>query len=480
MHDKTIEERLRSTLHSEAASLPLTVSADELERRLVLRRRDRHNRRFGLLAAGVAAIAVGTAFTIAIGPFRGPSVAATPQPTVGPSAVLPSLKPTSGPVDLLPALEPTVGSVDFDVVTQPGDPSSTEIVPEAAAFDGVRMDAREAGVKFVCSGPDPVEITWGIAPDRTSIAGETVDCDNAIHSFRYDLAAMQPLVADQLLVHATRRTEYRILVESFGFTNDPAPTALPAFAAPVGTVVLDTRIDAGVEPSRTPGTGGVGSVPSRGVYRVAMVCIGTGSARWTIGAEDTRDFIDAGDVPCDGAALGFESSLGLPSRDSTVFVTTDPGNSWHLVITDPNGAPSFIPPSFDMWAGADMEGSPTSGPATCVSHGDQGDSCGAVYSAHDGAAVVGVPTGSDVTFTLTDGWRIGQIRVEAVDRAIVRTDPTTVEITDVGFVEDGGERVTMSVGMLPAGDWIVRVSLNATKGSDRFGAVYEMPLRVGG
>jgi hypothetical protein len=48
------------------------------------------------------------------------------------------------------------------------------------------------------------------------------------------------------------------------------------------------------------------------------------------------------------------------------------------------------------------------------------------------------------------------------------------------FAEDGGERVAMSVGMLPPGDWIVRVSLNATNGSDSFGAVYEMPLRVGG
>jgi hypothetical protein len=137
MHDNTIEERLRSTLRSEADSLPLTVTTDELERRLVLRRRDRKSRRFGLLAAGVATIAVGTAFMVAIGPFRGPSVAATRRPSVLPSSVLPSARPTSGP----PArnAEP-LGTVGQAVLVRPvGQDTRRPDSFEVSLFDPVQQ-----------------------------------------------------------------------------------------------------------------------------------------------------------------------------------------------------------------------------------------------------------------------------------------------------------------------------------------------------
>ncbi len=100
MRDQTIEERLRAALRAEADALPLTVTTDELERRLVLRRRERTTRRFGLLAAGVAVIAVGAVFVAALGSVRGPTVASTPQPTMGPSGGLPSPNPTSAPARL--------------------------------------------------------------------------------------------------------------------------------------------------------------------------------------------------------------------------------------------------------------------------------------------------------------------------------------------------------------------------------------------
>ena len=97
MHDDSIEQRLRATLRAEADGLPLTVTPEELERRLTLRRRERTTRRFGLLAAGLAAVAVGTAFAVAVGPFRGPTVAATAQPSAVPTDVVPTSNPTSGP-----------------------------------------------------------------------------------------------------------------------------------------------------------------------------------------------------------------------------------------------------------------------------------------------------------------------------------------------------------------------------------------------
>lgn len=149
MHDDTIEERLRSALRSEADELPLTVTTDELERRFVLRRRDRTNRRFGLLAAGVAAVAVGTAFAAAFGPFRGPSVAATPQPTVLPSTVLPSPKPTSGPPMRLSV---PLGNVGQAVLVRPvgQDPSRPE------SFEVSLFDPREETSEVLTTIPGSV------------------------------------------------------------------------------------------------------------------------------------------------------------------------------------------------------------------------------------------------------------------------------------------------------------------------------------
>jgi hypothetical protein len=93
MHDDTIEERLRAALRLEADDLQLSVTPDELERRFELRRRARRDQRFGLVAAAVGIVAVGAVFALAVGPFREPSVAATPFP----STVLPSPTAPSGP-----------------------------------------------------------------------------------------------------------------------------------------------------------------------------------------------------------------------------------------------------------------------------------------------------------------------------------------------------------------------------------------------
>ncbi len=97
MHDDTIEERLRAALRGEADGLPLSVTPDELERRFESRRRVRRDQRFGLLAAAVGVIAVGAVFALAVGPFRAPTVAATPQPSLLPSPIAPSAPPSSGP-----------------------------------------------------------------------------------------------------------------------------------------------------------------------------------------------------------------------------------------------------------------------------------------------------------------------------------------------------------------------------------------------
>ena len=57
MHDEMLERRLRATLREDAGQLPFTITAAELERRLVLRDRSLGGRRLGLLLA--AAVGIG-------------------------------------------------------------------------------------------------------------------------------------------------------------------------------------------------------------------------------------------------------------------------------------------------------------------------------------------------------------------------------------------------------------------------------------
>ncbi len=487
MHDNTIDERLRSTLRREADSLPLTITTEELERRLALRRRDRAGRRVGLLAAGIAVIAVG-GFALAAGLWRGPDVATTPQPSVQPSVGRPSSEPTSGPSApsaVLPSLEPTAGNVDYQRANQLADPSSTDTVPSTNVLSGFRTSAREASVNVACQGPDALVVHWGSPENPTAIADETVTCDSTIASFRYDIGARQPMIGTYLWIEATPRTGYTVLVETFGFLNDPRPATIPSMATPPGTVVLDTQSTPGGAPS-VEGAIRVGTVPPKQAYDVAMVCLGTGSAQWSVGAVNSRDFIDRGEVPCDGAPYGFESQPGMPAKTSAVYVTADAGAAWHLVITDPFSlGQTFIPPSLNMWAKADLSGKPTSGPAHCVGYDGSSDSCGLVPTARDGAAVVTAARGGHVTLRVDDGWTIRQSKVDVADRAAVRKDPISPESREFAFLDDGsgqltgsGDRMTLSLAGLDRGEWLFIVTIQAEKGSHSFGATYILPVRI--
>ena len=161
-----------------------------------------------------------------------------------------------------------------------------------------------------------------------------------------------------------------------------------------------------------------------------------------------------------------------------MWVTTDPTNTWHIVVTDPYGKPSFIAPPLAMWPAGETPSTGGIGLGQCVSHGSGGDSCAGPFHARDGTAEVAIAAGTDVTVALQDGWRITQARVTAADRAEVRADPLSVATVDAAFFEDGGDQLAVSLDRLPPGEWIVRVSLNGAKGSDTFGAVYDIPVNI--
>ena len=148
-----------------------------------------------------------------------------------------------------------------------------------------------------------------------------------------------------------------------------------------------------------------------------------------------------------------------------MWVTTEPANSWRIVVIDPYGAPSFIAPQLIMWAGADMEGAGVAGLARCVSHGEGGDSCAGVWSARDGSALVSVPVRSDVTVALGDDWTIREARVTAYLREDARSNPFAAE-RDVAYFPDGGDRIIVSLADLEAGEWVIRVTGSGGKEGD--------------
>lgn len=76
---------------------------------------------------------------------------------------------------------------------------------------------------------------------------------------------------------------------------------------------------------------------------------------------------------------------------------------------------------------------------------------------------------------LLDG--IADLRVR---RAVVRADPFGGVNIDVAYFADGSDPLTISLAGLEPGEWIVRVSFNATKGSDTFGGHYDIPLNIAG
>jgi len=98
MHDDRIEEQLRTILRSEGDGLSLTISASELERRLAARRRQAGGRRLSMVAAAIAALAVGSIFALSNGWLRLPAVGIVAPPSASPARTgVPSAVPSKAP-----------------------------------------------------------------------------------------------------------------------------------------------------------------------------------------------------------------------------------------------------------------------------------------------------------------------------------------------------------------------------------------------
>ncbi len=365
-------------------------------------------------------------------------------------------------------------SIDPEALTSiPAGPPTERLQALASNPDACLTGISAAAIPF--GQPGPAEVSLG---DVAVGATRVIDFN-------------QPPTGEWLVrVHATFATEsgadawsetfFRVLVRDPGATAGVLPQALPALPTPPGTVLADHVHEAPAPYDATGDTGTTvaGQVPPRAQYQVDVVCLGFQPVFWSIGHQGQSGFLAAGDAPCDGTVTTRMVELGVPSGDLDVVVDGDSGSAWHIQVSTSAGVPAFVPPALRLWVASDPEGPSGAAEAfgRCVSTAQGADQCAGEWFVLDWARTVVAKSGSRLAFALQDGWMIGQARVIAAVTDQVRAKPFAPEYS-VGFVGTGGATVTIPVD-LGRGSWIVRVALTGTKGSETFGAYYDVPIVI--
>jgi len=327
MHDTRLEDQLRSALRADADGLPFTITADELERRLALRRRDRAGRRVGLLAAGVAAIAVGSMVALSSGLLAPPNVAVapSPQPTV-------SATPT-----------PPTGTFPGGLAPIQGHPEGTTIDGVAPTFyergkthsftiPGSRTTA--ARIWIDCRGPGSV---------RVEFPAEAFDapCDGRVEPEAFD----GPISSEdqEIVVAPTAYIAYTILVETI-----PLPTELPAVDALTEPAQVEGRSPNAMPDWDAPAvlvTTVVGTIQPGPFAEVKFVCLGPGTIEIALrepGAQLADPSISSMTIQCHGQPDGMTTSIG-EQGPLDVIVSTSPAVAWKLAAAGVGAGPSPAP-----------------------------------------------------------------------------------------------------------------------------------------
>ena len=292
----------------------------------------------------------------------GPSQQASASPD---AVVTPSPAASADPLAALPVIEDDPASLDYYTTEDPGDLSNNDPTLIGRYLDGVRIDAREAGIKIARIGPDAESSAESMTIRQPSHPSKS-SCHGTVHSFRFDDSAYQPMLYQPLFFNATPATAFRLVIASYGSMNDPVPTSLPHFRAAPGNDRVRRDEHRGRCEQRRTGGEQPGKVPPRGVYRVVLVCLGEGTARWrsaswanTISAPPTKSTAMAprwssrrrgGIQHADGARVDHDraSQLLADRRDRHVWCAA--ASSPHQLITG---------------ADADMEEADVAGLARC-------------------------------------------------------------------------------------------------------------------
>jgi hypothetical protein len=322
MHDTRLEDQLRSALRWDGDSLPLTITADELERRLALRRRDRAGRRIGLLAAGVAAVAVGSVFALSTGLFAPPNVAVGPSPEL-------SLSPTASPLgSLVGGLTPIEGHPDGITIDGVTPTFSARGQPHRFTIPGSRTTAGRMWID--CRGTGSI---------RIQLPAEAIDapCDGRLEPDAFDMPISDS--AQEIVVAVGASLAYTILVETI-----PLPTELPALDALTEPAQVEGRSANAMPDWDAPDvlvTTTVGTIQPGPIAEVKFACLGPGTIEIALrepGAQLTDPAISSMTIQCHGQPDGMTSSVG-DQGPLDVVVTTGAAMAWRLSAAGLAAAP---------------------------------------------------------------------------------------------------------------------------------------------
>jgi hypothetical protein len=338
MHDEPIERRLRTTLREDAGQLPFTITAAELERRLLLRDRSLGGRRLGLLLAAAVGLglfgiggAMGGLFDVPTPTLPAPSPiaeASGPAPTTSPSAprTLPSLD------EMIAARDP--GWVVLAQAHTPFDASVGEPAPLTFGDPFVMLGPLPRGeydIEFACSGG-----RGGVLLAGPGLPGPvlTRPCDGSIHQDTVGLAAERSLQLELVDTEA-----WRVVVRRVG-GSAVVPGELPATLPDArGRQVLDVVDTLTIPDGRAwPGTGlpfaELGGLPGRLAYEVDVSCVGSQALRYIFGDEIDGELIGVTttQVPCDGRLHHTLLDLAQPFG-SRMYVAAEAGAIVSLMVS---------------------------------------------------------------------------------------------------------------------------------------------------
>lgn len=338
MHEELIERRLRTALQDEASSLPFTITAAEMERRMTLRRRAFAGRRLPLLlaaAVGIGLVGVGGAlsgmFTTSL-PTPTASVTAPngPEPSRTVSEALPSL-------DELLAAAPS-GTVALAQAHGPGDGPAA--LPSGADLGGVTVNlgsfagSTEFEATIACRGASTMQFTVARFVDTPSPASQ-ITCDGSIQTARASDAENRAM-----LLSASEHASWRIVIRRIDGAAPPPVADPPELDPGPGYEDLVELEDWSIE-ANSPALEAsgllfqeVGNVPARERYRFALWCADTAAVRYIHGDLSDRTFVASTttQLACDGSVhIGVLSFLEPSGR---VFVAATPGARVSLLVFD--------------------------------------------------------------------------------------------------------------------------------------------------
>jgi hypothetical protein len=365
MHDDRLEQRLRSALRAEGDDLSFTITADELRRRLAIRRRDRFRGPsrlllaaalgVGLLGAGVLAGSWLTRIEPAPSPIPSAPIAEASHETPAPSNLplppsLPSLEAFLAPLD--PARIVRAQSVGLS--TAPAVWSRQITGPGSTTFAPVSR-AGSYRVWLACLGSEGVTLDAVRANPDDPAQSIPITCNGATTARDIGLAT-----GDALSLATTAPTSWRIAV----LAPDRAAPHAGSIAKDV-TAAAGRRLDGQAASERaTPDYGlsaitatslPVASLSFRDAFRIAVSCAGPGPLTYRLAAP--QNVLPAGDdwalndvattVECDGGThvdvVRFPFSTG-----ADVWIEAPEGTAWRLAAAfeDP---PIQAPKDGDGW-----------------------------------------------------------------------------------------------------------------------------------